>query len=107
MPKHKCPACGSKYTDSDICDGTQWEIVIRFPNGGKISKYGSNEYPPYWSKIPKHIQEKLLENVFCSICGTTAIVDYSMHDDNARILLKGKCKKCNKVVARLIEDLHF
>ncbi|MBP6714378.1 MAG: hypothetical protein KA157_10605 [Aliarcobacter sp.] len=57
-----------------------------------------------WSKISKHIQEKLLENVFCSTCGTTTIVDYSMYDDKAGILIKGKCKKCNREVARLIED---
>lgn len=57
-----------------------------------------------WNKIPKHIQKKLLDNVFCSTCGATTIVDYSMHDDKAGIILKGKCKKCNKVVARLIED---
>ena len=57
-----------------------------------------------WSKIPKHIQKKLLENVFCSACGVTRIVDYSMYDDKAGILIKGKCKKCDKEVARLIED---
>ncbi len=57
-----------------------------------------------WSKIPKPIQEKLLENVFCSTCGVTEIVDYSMYDDKTGILIKGKCKKCNKEVARLIED---
>jgi len=38
-----------------------------------------------WSKISKHIQEKLLENVFCSTCGTTTIVDYSMYDDKAGV----------------------
>lgn len=57
-----------------------------------------------WSKIPKHIQKKLLKNVFCSTCGTTTIVDFSMYDHKAGILFKGKCKKCNKMVARLIED---
>lgn len=57
-----------------------------------------------WNKIPKHIQKKLLDNVFCSTCGTTTIVDYSMYDDKAGILLIGKCKKCNKAVSRLIED---
>ena len=57
-----------------------------------------------WSKIPKHIEKKLLDNVFCSTCGTTTIVDYSMHDDKAGILLEGKCKKCHGEVARLIED---
>lgn len=43
-------------------------------------------------------------HAFCSTCGTTTIVDYSMYDDKAGILLRGKCKKCNKDVARLIED---
>ena len=57
-----------------------------------------------WSKIPKHMQKKLLENVFCSTCGVITIVDYSMYDDKAGVLLKGKCKKCNGDVARLIED---
>lgn len=45
--------CKDEYIDSDIRDGTQWEIVIRFPKGGKIKKYGSDEYPPYWSQFIK------------------------------------------------------
>ena len=32
------------------------------------------------------------------------IVDFSMHDDKFGIALKGKCKKCGKDVARLVED---
>jgi len=42
-----------KYINNDICDGTQWEIIIRFPKRNIIKKYGSNEYPPYWSKFIK------------------------------------------------------
>ncbi|MBU5314484.1 hypothetical protein KQI38_20885 [Tissierella carlieri] len=42
-----------KYIDKDVCDGTQWEILIRFPKRNKIKKHGSNEYPPYWSKFIK------------------------------------------------------
>lgn len=42
-----------KYIDRDVCDGTQWEIIIRFPKRNKIKRYGSNEYPPYWSKFIK------------------------------------------------------
>jgi len=57
-----------------------------------------------WSRIPKNIQELLLNNVFCSTCGVTTIVEYSMYNDKFGILLKGKCKKCGKDVARLIED---
>lgn len=52
-----------KYCDNDICDGTQWDFTITFPHGNKISKYGSNEYPPYWKKLirvlNKYVREKI------------------------------------------------
>ena len=57
-----------------------------------------------WNKIPKNIQERLVNNVFCSDCGVTTIVEYSMYNDKLGVLLKGKCKKCGREVARLIED---
>ncbi len=57
-----------------------------------------------WVKIPKDIQEIYLNNVFCSNCGVTTIIDYSMYNEKAGVLLKGKCRKCNSAVARLIED---
>lgn len=57
-----------------------------------------------WDKIPKNIQQLLLSNVFCSKCRVTTIIEYSMHNDKFGILLKGKCKKCGKAVARLIEN---
>lgn len=57
-----------------------------------------------WDRIPKHLQERLIDNVFCSACGVTTIVEYSMHNDKFGILLKGKCKKCGAPVARLVED---
>jgi hypothetical protein len=57
-----------------------------------------------WSKLPRNMQELLLNNVFCSTCGVTTLVEYSMYNDKFGILLQGKCKKCGKEVARLIED---
>ncbi len=57
-----------------------------------------------WNTIPKYMQARLLSNVFCSVCGVTTIVDFSMHNDKFGIAFKGKCKKCGKDVARLIED---
>ena len=57
-----------------------------------------------WSLIPVHLRQLLLNNVFCSKCGETTIVEYTMHDDKLGILLKGKCKKCGADVARLVED---
>lgn len=57
-----------------------------------------------WRKIPKDIQHKLINNVFCSTCFNTTIVDYTLHDEKMGILLRGKCKTCGEDVARLVED---
>lgn len=58
-----------------------------------------------WNQVPKDLQRKIIENVFCSDCFVTTIVDYSLRDDPHGVLLKGKCKNCGKAVARLVEDL--
>lgn len=57
-----------------------------------------------WGNISKSMQELLINNVFCSSCGVTTIVEYSLHNDKFGVLLKGKCKKCGKDVVRLVED---
>ncbi len=57
-----------------------------------------------WSSIPEDYQQRLINNVFCSKCGVTTIVDYSITADKYGILLKGKCKTCGNDVARLIEN---
>jgi len=57
-----------------------------------------------WAKISSDIQQLLINNVFCSKCGVTTIVDYALHNDRFGIVLKGKCKKCGKDVVRLVED---
>lgn len=57
-----------------------------------------------WAKVPKDIQEILINNVFCSNCGETTITNYSIHDDDHGIVLRGKCKKCGEPVARFVEE---
>jgi ribosomal protein S27AE len=57
-----------------------------------------------WAKLPKDIQDLLVNNVFCSNCGVTTIFKYTLQDDKFGILLKGNCKKCGTDVARLIEN---
>jgi len=52
-----------KYYDNDICDGTQWKLMIRFNHRNKISKCGSNEYPPYWNKFVKIIKKYIDEDI--------------------------------------------
>lgn len=57
-----------------------------------------------WAKIPKNIQQLIINNVFCSTCGVTTIVEYTFSDDKFGILVIGKCKKCGNDVRRLVED---
>ena len=58
-----------------------------------------------WNMIPKNIQFLLLDNVFCSDCGVTTIVKYTIRNDKFGIVLEGECKKCGKSVAKYIGDL--
>lgn len=44
------------------------------------------------------------DNVFCSKCGVTTIIDYGIHNDRFGCVLKGRCKKCGGDIARYIED---
>ncbi|KMJ56291.1 hypothetical protein AB685_22730 [Bacillus sp. LL01] len=57
-----------------------------------------------WAKIPKDFQKQLIENVFCSKCGVTTIVNYTLKDGEHGIVLKGTCKTCGSNVARVVED---
>jgi hypothetical protein len=57
-----------------------------------------------WVKIHKNIQQLIINNVFCSMCGVTTIVEYTFSDDKFGILVIGKCKKCGNYVRRLVED---
>jgi len=57
-----------------------------------------------WRKLPKELRQRLIQNVFCTKCFETTIVDYSVLDDEHGILLTGKCKTCGKDVARVVED---
>lgn len=58
-----------------------------------------------WGKIPKDIQQRILENAYCSKCSVTTITDYSLYDDEQGVLLKGTCKKCGGEVTRVVEDI--
>jgi len=72
--------------------------------GGLIMSVTDFKAAKKWSKLPKNKQELLVNNVFCSTCGVTTIVKYTLSDDEFGILLQGKCKKCGKDVARFVED---
>lgn len=57
-----------------------------------------------WSKMPEDWKETLLNNIFCSNCKLTSIVDYAVVNDAHGIVLQGKCAKCGRSVARSVED---
>ncbi|NPC91870.1 DUF1801 domain-containing protein [Bacillus sp. WMMC1349] len=57
-----------------------------------------------WSSIPSKTQQMLLSNVFCSTCGVTTMVNYSVQNDRLGLVLKGKCSTCGGNVARFIEN---
>ncbi|MDL4840567.1 hypothetical protein [Aquibacillus rhizosphaerae] len=56
-----------------------------------------------WQTMPSHIRKKLEDNVYCSTCGVTTIVDYYVDFADYAIVLKGNCKSCNHRVARVID----
>ncbi len=41
------------YVDSEVLDGTQWELEISLIGKRKRSYGGSNAYPPYWKELLK------------------------------------------------------
>ena len=55
-----------------------------------------------WAKISPDIQQMLINNVFCSKCGVTTIVDYALHNDRFGVVLKGKCKSAEGISQDLL-----
>lgn len=56
-----------------------------------------------WLAIPKEVRGMLVKNVFCSNCGETEIVKYTIEESKHGLVLRGKCKTCDKDVARVID----
>lgn len=52
-----------RYSDNEICDGTQWELTIKFPHQNEIIKSGSNEYPPHWKRFIKIMKKYIDEDI--------------------------------------------
>jgi len=58
-----------------------------------------------WMQVPEEFRGKILDNVFCSKCHVTTIVDYTFSARKDGVLISGKCKQCGKNVARFVEDI--
>lgn len=57
-----------------------------------------------WGQVPDYAKDLILSNVYCSKCGNTTVVDYSMHSDSLGIVINGKCVTCGSKVVRVVED---
>ena len=56
-----------------------------------------------WNEISKEHQQLIIDNAYCNECFTTTIVDFEIADDKYGVVLEGKCQKCGKDIARLVE----
>lgn len=57
-----------------------------------------------WDAIPSHIQERVLQNVWCPHCGDmTAIMDFTGEVHGKSLVLRGTCVSCRGKVARVLE----
>jgi len=59
-----------------------------------------------WNEIPKPIQEKIVNNVYCGNCFVTTIVDFNLTltTDKLKLpMLEGKCQKCGSEIARVLD----
>jgi hypothetical protein len=64
----------------------------------------SPEAAKIWGQIPVELQEKIVDNVYCSHCrDSVRIVDYDGSVVSGDLLLKGNCAICRHNVARLVE----
>lgn len=59
-----------------------------------------------WKAIPEYGRRMLSSNVFCSKCGVTTLEEgFTIHENKTSgIILKGRCEKCGRQVARCIEN---
>ncbi len=78
--------------------------IVSFHKAQRSSKVNDIKAAKKWANIPQDIKEVLVNNVYCANCSVTKIVDYGLHDDQLGLVLKGKCEKCGKTVARFIES---
>ncbi len=78
--------------------------IVDYHNARRSTAVTDIKAAKKWAEISPDIHQLIIDNVFCSKCGVTTIVDYALQNDRFGIVLKGKCKKCGNDVARFVED---
>lgn len=57
-----------------------------------------------WKRIPEHIKQKILSNVWCSNCkDVVSVTDYQIENHQLGLIIRGKCSVCESEVARVVE----
>ena len=57
-----------------------------------------------WGTIPLIIQQRILDNVFCTRCaGSVRMVHYTGTVKQGDIRLEGQCATCGHTVVRIVE----
>jgi fluoride ion exporter CrcB/FEX len=57
-----------------------------------------------WNKIPKSVQMRILDTVWCGGCTTTTtLILESVKIQQQDLILQGKCKACAHEVCRIVE----
>ena len=57
-----------------------------------------------WNRVPKWVQDRILENVYCVKClKSVPIVLETAKMQKNDLILRGKCKICGQEVCRLVE----
>lgn len=60
----KINSWNSEYLNSNILDGTQWEVKLKYKHRRLIEISGSNEFPDQWDWFIKIINKYIGEDVF-------------------------------------------
>lgn len=58
-----------------------------------------------WDEVPPNVRPKLLNNVWCTTCGTpSGIGNIKGTVEHGDLVLRGVCTKCGGSVCRVIEN---
>ncbi len=58
-----------------------------------------------WRQIPKHAQQAILANVWCTSCRKGyPVSDFVLTEDGDVVVIRAHCTVCRGEVARVIED---
>ena len=77
--------------------------IIKFPQQSAPMAFTPTARP-LWEKIPPHVRQSMLANVWCGQCRDAVSIEHiKARVEKGSLVLAGKCENCGGNVARLIE----